>query len=101
MFVIAKPHVQGYFLFNEAGRSNPENIYVIRSITTMKLLLRRSIQIPHRYSTIASQFTQSEAKGRTLLRPVILSAFPKDLFKLPIAYSLFTIDRSPLQPIFL
>ena len=35
-------------------------------------LLRRSIQVSLRYITIASQFTQSEAKGRTLYRSVIL-----------------------------
>ena len=36
--------------------------------------LRRSIQDSVRYSAMASQFTQSEAKGRTLVRPVLYSA---------------------------
>jgi hypothetical protein len=44
------------------------DIYVTRISATMRLLLRRSIQVSLRYSTIASQFTQSEAKGRTLQR---------------------------------
>ena len=39
---------------------------------TIKLLLRRSVQVTVRYSTIASQFTQREAKGHSLVRPVIL-----------------------------
>jgi hypothetical protein len=42
--------------------------YVTSSIAAIKLLLRRSIQVSLRYSTIASQFTQSEAKARTLQR---------------------------------
>ncbi len=41
--------------------------YVVGNPTTIELPLRRSIQVPLRYSTIASQFTQSEAKGRTLV----------------------------------
>ena len=49
--------------------------YVINSIATIKLLLRRSVQGSLRYSAIASQFTQSEAKGRTLQRSVLYSSF--------------------------
>jgi len=37
--------------------------------------LRRSIQVSLRYSTIASQFTQSEAKGRTLHVPLFGQLF--------------------------
>ena len=38
----------------------------------MKHSLRRSVQGSVHPSTFASQFTQSEAKGRTLVRSVIL-----------------------------
>jgi hypothetical protein len=34
---------------------------------SIKLLLRRSVHLSDHYGTIASQFTQSEAKGRTLV----------------------------------
>ena len=41
---------------------------------TIKLSLRRSVHRPVLYSTTASQFTQSEAKGRTLVRLIRYSA---------------------------
>ena len=49
-----------------------KNIFDTFLSTTIKLPLRRSIQVSLRNSAIASQFTQSEAKGHSLLRPVIL-----------------------------
>jgi len=41
---------------------------------TIKLSLRRSVHRPVLYSTTASQFTQSEAKGRTFVRLIRYSA---------------------------
>jgi len=46
-------------------------------VTTIELLLRRSVQGSVRHWAIASQFTQSAAKGRTLVRSVIYSTFVK------------------------
>ncbi len=49
--------------------------WVTSCITTIKLSLRRSVHLSLRYSTIAAQFTQSEAKGRTLVLQQFCSAF--------------------------
>ena len=42
-------------------------IYVLSFLITIGLLLRRSVQGSTHYSTLAAQFTKSEAKGRTLV----------------------------------
>ncbi len=51
------------------------DIYVTSFGSLIELLLRRSVYLPVQCSTIASQFTQSEAKGRTLVYPVHYSPF--------------------------
>jgi hypothetical protein len=50
----------------------------------MATSLRRSIQGSVRYSAIASQFTQSEAKGRTLHLPVLYSAGVRQLTQIKV-----------------
>jgi hypothetical protein len=48
-------------------------IFDTSDISTDDRPLRRSVQGSVRYSAIASQFTQSGAKGRTLHLPVLYS----------------------------
>jgi len=59
-----------------------QNNYEPGSIASIVLLLRRSVQRFFQHWTIASQFTQSEAKGRTLVRSYHYSAIMKTLFLL-------------------
>jgi len=58
------------------------NKYVTNVSPLVDIPLRRSVYLSVQCSTIASRFTQSEAKGRTLV--------------LPVFYSPFTIDHSLL-----
>jgi hypothetical protein len=51
--------------------------FVSANSNSIKLLLRRSIQVSLRYSTIAWQFTPSKAKGHTLHRPFICSTISR------------------------
>jgi len=59
-----------------------QNNYEPGSIASIVLLLRRSVQRFFQHWTIALQFTQSEAKGRTLVRSYHYSAIMKTLFLL-------------------
>jgi len=61
--------------YSEGCRILSSDDHVTNSWNSIGLLLRRSIQVSLRYSTETSQFTQSEAKGRTLVPQQLYSTF--------------------------